>query len=66
MFCHGKDVNDFALCLSDLVQQLVRHDNNINEQKTVEKYMCVVPKYAQIALAMETLLDFDRQAQSDG
>jgi hypothetical protein len=43
-FWPGEDVDDFTLRLS--------------EQKTVEKYLCVVPKkYTQIALSMETLLD---------
>jgi hypothetical protein len=38
------DVNDFALRLSSLVQQLVRHGgSDINEQKAVEKYLRVVP-----------------------
>jgi hypothetical protein len=41
------------------VQQLARHDDgDIDEQKAVEKYLCVVPKkYSHIALSMETLLD---------
>jgi hypothetical protein len=55
----GEDIDDFALCLSGLVQQLARHgDGGIDEQKAVEKYLRVVPKkYTQIALSMETLLD---------
>jgi hypothetical protein len=54
-----EDVDDSALRFSGLVQQLVRHGNSdIDEQKVVEKYLCVVPKkYTKIALSMETLLD---------
>jgi hypothetical protein len=58
-FRPGEDVDNFALRLSDLVQQLARHsDDDIDEQNAVEKYLRVVPKkYTQIALSMETLLD---------
>jgi hypothetical protein len=58
-FYPGEDVDDFALRLSGLVQQLAWHDDgNIDEQKAVEKYLHVVPKkYTQIALSMETILD---------
>jgi hypothetical protein len=54
-----EDIDDFALRLSGLVQQLAWHgDSGIDEQKAVEKYLCVVPKkYTQIALSMETLLN---------
>jgi hypothetical protein len=59
VFQPKEDINDFALRLSSLVRQLARHGNSdIDEQKTVEKYLCIVPKkYTQIALSMETLLD---------
>jgi hypothetical protein len=58
-FRPGEDVDDFALHLSGLVQQLAWHgDGNIDEQKAVEKYLRIVPKkYTRIALSMETLLD---------
>jgi hypothetical protein len=58
-FWPGEDIDDFALRLSGLVQQLARHgDDNIDEQKAVEKYLHFVPKkYTQITLSMETLLD---------
>jgi hypothetical protein len=40
-----EDIDDFTLHLSGLVQQLARHsDGDIDEQKVVEKYFCVVPK----------------------
>jgi hypothetical protein len=44
-FQPGEDIDDFALCLSGLVQQLARHgDADIDEQKAMEKYLHVVPK----------------------
>jgi hypothetical protein len=57
-FRPGEDIDDFALCLSGLVQQLAWHsDNDIDKQKVV-KYLCVVPKkYTQLTLSIETLLD---------
>jgi hypothetical protein len=59
VFRSREDVDDFALRLSGLVQQLARHDDDdIDEHKSVEKYLRVAPKkYTQIALSMETLLD---------
>jgi broad specificity phosphatase PhoE len=43
-FWPGEDVDDYALRLSSLVQQLARHgDNDIDEQKAVEKYLHIVP-----------------------
>jgi hypothetical protein len=37
-------------------------DNNIDEEKAIEKFLCVVPKkYTQLALSIETLLDFSEQ-----
>jgi hypothetical protein len=58
-FQPGEDVDDFALCLSGLVQQLAYHDDGvINEPKVVEMYLLIVPKkYTQIALSLENLLD---------
>jgi hypothetical protein len=58
-FRPGEDIDDFALHLSSLMQQLARHgDTDIDELKAVEKYLRVVPsKYAQVALSIETLLD---------
>ena len=42
------------------MQQLARYgDNNIDEERDVEKFLHVVPKkYTQLALSIETLLDF--------
>ena len=34
-------------------------DNDIDEERAVEKFLCVVPKkYSQVAIAIEMLLDF--------
>jgi hypothetical protein len=57
----GEDIDDFALCLFRLVQQMMRYgDDDIDEEKAVEKFLCVVPKYTQVALMMETLLDLSK------
>jgi hypothetical protein len=42
-----EDVNDFALYLSSLMQQLAQHDDgDIDEQNVVEKYLCIIPRSA--------------------
>jgi hypothetical protein len=66
-FRPGEDVDDFALRLSTLMQQLARHgDTDIDEEKAVEKFLRVVPKkYSQIALSMETLLDLSTLSIED-
>jgi hypothetical protein len=51
-------VEDFSLCLQSLVSQLVAHDVTITDEEAVAKYLRVVPpKYTQIALSIETLID---------
>jgi hypothetical protein len=59
-FKPGEDVDDFTLCLNTLRQQLAWYgDNDIDEERAVEKFLCVVPKkYSQVAIAIEMLLDF--------
>jgi len=59
-FKPGEDVDDFALRLDTLMQQLARYgDNDIDEERAVEKFLRVVPKkYSQVAIAIEMLLDF--------
>jgi hypothetical protein len=59
-FKPGEDVDDFALCLNTLMQQLARYDDDdIDEERAVEKFLRVVPKkYSLVAIAIETLLDF--------
>jgi len=57
----GEPVEDFALRLSTLHQQLVLHgDRDIDEARVVEKFLRTVPtKYAQIVVAIEQFLDFE-------
>jgi len=57
----GEQVEDFALRLSTLHQQLVIHgDKDITEERVVEKFLRTVPaKYAQIVVAIEQFLDFE-------
>lgn len=57
----GEQVEDFALRLSTLHQQLVIHgDWDIDEPRVVEKFLRTVPvKYAQIVIAIEQFLDFE-------
>jgi len=59
-FKSGEDVDNFALRLNTLMQQLARYgDNDIDEERAVEKFLRVVPKkYSQVAIAIEMLLDF--------
>jgi hypothetical protein len=59
-FKPGEDVDNFALRLNTLMQQLARYvDNDIDEERAVEKFLHVVPKKnSQVAIAIEMLLDF--------
>jgi hypothetical protein len=59
-FKSGEDVDDFTLCLNTLMQQLARYgDNDIDEERAIEKFLRVVPKkYSQVTIAIEMLLDF--------
>ena len=42
-----------------LKQQLLHGDNDIDEERAVERLLrAVPPKYAQLRIAIETLLDF--------
>jgi hypothetical protein len=61
-FKPGEDIDDFALRLNTLMQQLARYgDYDINEERAVEKFLRVVPKkYTQLALSIEALLDFSK------
>ncbi|XP_072149622.1 uncharacterized protein [Setaria viridis] len=55
----GEDVDAFALRLSSLMQQLERYsDDEINEEKTMAKFLRVVPKkYSQLAISIKMPLD---------
>jgi len=51
-------VEDFALRLQSIISQLATHGVVIDDEETVSKYLHVVPpKYTQIALSIETMLD---------
>jgi len=59
-FRPGEQIEDFTLRLMALKQQLLLHgDNDIDEERAVERLLrAVPPKYAQLRIAIETLLDF--------
>ena len=59
-FRPGEQIEDFTLRLMALKQQLLLHgDNDIDEERAVERLLRdVPPKYAQLRIAIETLLDF--------
>ena len=59
-FRPGEQAEDFTLRLIALKQQLALHgDTDINEERAVEKLLRAAPaKYAQLCIAIETLLDF--------
>ena len=57
-FRDGEAVEDFALQLSFLVNQLAQVGIAIDEEEAVAKYLHVVPpRFAQITLSNETLLN---------
>jgi hypothetical protein len=58
----GEDVDDFTLRLNTLMQQLARYgDNDSDEERAVEKFLCAIPKkYSQVTIAIEMLLDFSK------
>jgi hypothetical protein len=59
-FRPSAQVEDFTLRLSALKQQIARHGGkDLDEERAVEKLLRVAPKkYAQLKIAIETLLDF--------
>ena len=60
----GEDVDDFALRLNTLMQQLARYGvNDIVEERAVEKFLRVVPKkYSQVAIAIEEVTGRQQRA----
>lgn len=57
-FHDGETVDDFAMRLTGLVNSLSILGDPVDEPKIVEKFLRVVPpKFSQIALSIETLLD---------
>ena len=59
-FRDGESVEDFALRLSNIVQRLAILGDPEPEAKVVAKYLRVVrPRYRQLVVSIETLLDID-------
>ena len=62
----GEAVEDLSLCLQLLVSQLVVLAVAITDEKAVAKYLPVVPpKYTQITLSMEMLIDLSTLTLED-
>ena len=58
-FKPGENVDDFAMRLTGLVNNLSIHGDPVGDARVVRKFLRVVPrKYAQVAL-FETLVDLD-------
>ena len=59
-FRPGEQAEDFTLRLVALKKQLALHgDTDVNEERALEKLLRAAPaKYAQLCIAIETLLDF--------
>ena len=65
-FRDGESVEDFTLRLTSLVAELATLDDEIAEQRVIEKYLRVVlAKFEQIALSIETLLDLSELTLED-
>lgn len=65
-FRNDEAVEDFALQLTSLVNQLAVLGDKIGEEEVVAKYLRVVPaKFAQIALSIGTLLDLSELSIED-
>jgi hypothetical protein len=57
-FHDGEGVEDFAMRLADIVNQLATLGDPELDDKVVLKYLCIArPKYKQLVLSIETLLD---------
>ena len=59
-FRPGEQIEDFALRLATLKQQMILHgERNLDEERAVEKLLRATPKkYTQLKITIETLLDF--------
>jgi len=65
-FRDGEAIEDFALQLTSLVSQLAQVGVDIGEEEAVAKYLRVVPpRFAQIVLSIETLLDMSTLSIED-
>ena len=59
-FRNGESVEDFALRLMNIVQRLSILGDPEPEAKVVAKHLCVArPRYRQLVVSIETLLDID-------
>ncbi|XP_073362516.1 uncharacterized protein [Aegilops tauschii subsp. strangulata] len=57
-FKDGETVDEFALRLTGMMNNLALLDDDLKEERAVEKFLRVVlPRYAQVALSIEMLLD---------
>ena len=57
-FKEGETMEDFALRLTGLISDLQELGDDIDEIKAVRKFLRVVPpRYAQVAISIETLVD---------
>ena len=66
-FQPGEQVKDFALLLTNLMEQMARNgDTDLTEERAVEKFLrCMPRKYAQIVMLIKTLLDFKQVTIKD-
>ncbi|XP_066387635.1 uncharacterized protein [Miscanthus floridulus] len=59
-FKDGESVDDFSIRITDLANQLVVLDNGYTEPEIMRKFLWATPpRYSQIVMAIETLLDLD-------
>ena len=67
IFQPGEQVEDFALRLTNLMEQMARNgDTNLTEERVVEKFLrCMSKRYAQMVNSIETLLDFEHLTVKD-
>ncbi|XP_073358204.1 uncharacterized protein [Aegilops tauschii subsp. strangulata] len=65
-FRDGETVDDFAMRLGSMVTNLNILGDKVTEEKAVRKFLRVVPpRYSQIALSIETLVDLDTLSIED-
>jgi hypothetical protein len=65
-FRDSEAVEDFALRLTMMVSQLGQLGDTINEEEAVEKFLRVTPpRFAQITMSIETLLDLSELTIED-
>lgn len=62
-----EQVEDFALRLTGLMEQMARNGNtDLNEERAMEKFLWCMPKrYEQIVISIETFLDFQQLSIED-